>query len=239
MNVSKYKLEHHQLISCALQNFNSEFLSDNHILFGGGTRIALELDEYRESVDIDFLCQDKRSYRAVREQVTNRTLGKIVKKQFEYSRDIMTNRDAVRTLIKVKDVTIKLEFVCFDNYALTSESNSSLFPVPSLDHDSCFYTKLLANADRYNSAPYKDIFDIVVMYGNWGDIPQLSIEKAISHYGKDTVINNLKSALSNLIESSEKHLKLAIDMSISKNFFDKFIQPNAIQLLHQLEKDSS
>jgi hypothetical protein len=42
----------------------------------------LELDEYRESVDIDFLCRDKKSFRAVREQVTNRTLGELVKEDF-------------------------------------------------------------------------------------------------------------------------------------------------------------
>jgi hypothetical protein len=57
----KYKPSHHQAISSALDYFSSEYLSENNIIFGGGTRIALEINEYRESVDIDFLCPNKLS----------------------------------------------------------------------------------------------------------------------------------------------------------------------------------
>ena len=46
--------QHHRLIARALENFNADYLRENRILFGGGTRIALELGEFRESVDIDF-----------------------------------------------------------------------------------------------------------------------------------------------------------------------------------------
>ncbi|GAB7225145.1 hypothetical protein VoSk93_43660 [Vibrio owensii] len=49
--------------------------------FGGGTRIALELDEFRESIDIDFLCPNKDSYRSVRQEVMNVTLGNLVKER--------------------------------------------------------------------------------------------------------------------------------------------------------------
>ena len=83
--MNQYALTHHQIISSALKNFNSEFLCKNNIIFGGGTRIALEIDEYRESVDIDFLCPDMASYRAVREQVTNISLGCLVNTEFNYS----------------------------------------------------------------------------------------------------------------------------------------------------------
>lgn len=46
--------QHHRLIARALENFNADYLRANRILFGGGTRIALELGEFRESVDIDL-----------------------------------------------------------------------------------------------------------------------------------------------------------------------------------------
>jgi hypothetical protein len=78
----KYKPSHHQAISSALDYFSSEYLSENNIIFGGGTRIALEINEYRESVDIDFLCPNKLSYKAARSQITNVTLGKLVTKRF-------------------------------------------------------------------------------------------------------------------------------------------------------------
>uniref|UniRef100_UPI0040478EF9 hypothetical protein n=1 Tax=Rheinheimera sp. TaxID=1869214 RepID=UPI0040478EF9 len=47
-----YRRRHHQLIASCLENFNTDYLARHNILFGGGTRIALELDEYRESVDM-------------------------------------------------------------------------------------------------------------------------------------------------------------------------------------------
>lgn len=49
--------------------------NDQSRFFVGGTRISMELDGYRESVDIDFLSPDKASYRSVRETVTERNLG--------------------------------------------------------------------------------------------------------------------------------------------------------------------
>ncbi|WP_158641762.1 hypothetical protein [Candidatus Glomeribacter gigasporarum] len=36
--------------------FNSELLQEAQCSFGGGAAIALSLDEYRESADVDFLC---------------------------------------------------------------------------------------------------------------------------------------------------------------------------------------
>jgi len=70
-----YTQPHHQLIEQLLQGFNHEYLGSHNILFGGGTRIALELKEYRTSVDIDFLCANAEAYRAVRRQVTSQSRG--------------------------------------------------------------------------------------------------------------------------------------------------------------------
>lgn len=92
-----YRRKHHQLIAACLENFNGEYFTEHNILFGGGTRIALELDEYRESVDIDFLCPDINAYRAVRQQVTNTSLGELVRVPFTYSREIRFDRYGVRT----------------------------------------------------------------------------------------------------------------------------------------------
>jgi hypothetical protein len=52
----EFKRPRHKLIQAALGQFNAGFLKQNRIYFGGGTRISMELDEYRESVDIP-LCQ--------------------------------------------------------------------------------------------------------------------------------------------------------------------------------------
>ena len=54
-----YKRPHHQQIAGVLDSMNADFLRDTKCYFGGGTAIALLLSEYRESVDIDFLCADR------------------------------------------------------------------------------------------------------------------------------------------------------------------------------------
>lgn len=43
----------HRVVAELLEKFDPDFLRREGIGFGGGTRIALELDEYRESIDID------------------------------------------------------------------------------------------------------------------------------------------------------------------------------------------
>lgn len=91
-----------------MNNFNADFFLRNNIYFGGGTRIALEINEFRESIDIDFLCPDRASYRAVREEVNNVSLGNLVKTEFTYLREISFNREGVRTFIMTDDKKIKL-----------------------------------------------------------------------------------------------------------------------------------
>ena len=114
--MSSYLRDHHQLIRTALENFNHDFFKENRIIFGGGTRIALELNEYRESIDIDFLCPDKLSFRAVRLETTEKSLGNLVKEDFYYPREIRADRDAVRCFIEIENTPIKLEFVSFADY---------------------------------------------------------------------------------------------------------------------------
>jgi hypothetical protein len=59
-----------------------------------------------------------------------------------------------------------------------------LFKHP-LSHESCFITKLLANADRALIPPYKDIFDLVAMYITWGEIPRGAWEEAERQFGSE------------------------------------------------------
>src|SRR5690554_3937019 len=76
--MDKLKRARHQLIWQVLEQFNTEFLVENNILFGGGTRIALELNEFRESTDIDFFCAGAASYRQVRLQAEAISLGQVL-----------------------------------------------------------------------------------------------------------------------------------------------------------------
>jgi len=230
--VNEYKIKHHKLIRSVLNNFNADFFFANSIYFGGGTRIALEIDEYRESIDVDFLCPDKSSYRAVREQVTSNSLGNLVKQDFQYAREIMFDRYGVRTFIKEQDATIKLEIVSFDNYDLVADTRK-LFPIPFIDQESCFYTKLLANSDRCMHGQCKDIFDILAMYDAWGGIPQSAITKAEKHYGS-SVLSDLIRSLKDIQNNSAHYYELADAMLIQHDFAQKLIGDVAPQVLANL-----
>ncbi|MCC6374203.1 MAG: nucleotidyl transferase AbiEii/AbiGii toxin family protein [Moraxellaceae bacterium] len=238
--MQNYHIEHHQHIALALQNFNADYLLAHHIIFGGGTRIALELDEFRESIDIDFLCPNKAAYRAVREQITNNTLGQLVKQDFNYVREIRADRDAVRTLIKIKNTIIKLEFVSFDDYDFGFESNLAKFPVPFLNQATCFYTKLLANSDRKLTEPFKDIFDILAMYRTWGNIPKEAIIAAESHYGQKVVIPDLIKALQDILKKPAVYKRVAQkELRMKQEWVLSLVDDYAPKLLAKIMADTT
>src|SRR5262245_34174997 len=56
----------HRRVLALLEGLDAELLARSGFLFGGGTRIALELDEYRESQDVDFLCSRAEGYSELR-----------------------------------------------------------------------------------------------------------------------------------------------------------------------------
>ncbi len=208
MQHKPYRLPRHNAILSVLHQFNTDFLVANRIAFGGGTRIALELDEYRESVDIDFLCPDRNAYRAVREQVTNVSLGQLVKRDFVYLREIKFDRYGVRTFIRFDNTDIKLEIVSCDQYDL-SINPPGLFPVPYLSKNACFYTKLLAHTDRPMTEPFKDIFDLLMMHKYWGKIPEDVWAGVDAIYSK-AVLNTLVKAVNDVISNPQQYVDFAI-----------------------------
>ncbi|UAY90581.1 nucleotidyl transferase AbiEii/AbiGii toxin family protein [Pectobacterium polaris] len=227
--MAEYKISHHKIIRAVLDNFNTDFFIANSIFFGGGTRIALEINEYRESIDVDFLCPNKDSYRAVREQVTSGSLGLLVKKEFNYAREITFDRYAVRTFIDEQGKKVKLEIVSFDNYQLIADDRN-IFPVPCIDRETCFYTKLLANADRCLVGQCKDVFDIIAMYDAWGNIPERALSKAEEHYGS-TVLKTLIRALQHMQSNKEKYHQIAASLLIQEDYAKRLIEKSAEELL--------
>jgi hypothetical protein len=51
-----FERPHHQRIATLLQAFDADLLLQANCYFAGGTAIVLSLGEYRESLDVDFLC---------------------------------------------------------------------------------------------------------------------------------------------------------------------------------------
>lgn len=205
---------HHKAIEAILNKFDPDFLRDSKILFGGGTRIALELHEFRESVDIDLFCIGKEAYRAARSTVTNISLGKLLRQGEKLplwdNRDIRADRDAIRALLDGPERPIKLEIINFANDGLMPDTQQTYFPIPCVNHEGCFATKLTANADRYQNH-IKDILDLCMMRREWGQIPPTAWEMACDEYGHQVIATALGKALKNLTAHHRAHIKHATE----------------------------
>ncbi|MCD9027033.1 nucleotidyl transferase AbiEii/AbiGii toxin family protein [Luteimonas sp. BDR2-5] len=180
-----FERPHHRRIARVLAALDANLLAEAHCYFGGGTAIVLQLGEYRESVDIDFLCADPIGYRKLRETVTSHTLGRILRTPLAYARDIRTQRDKISTFLSVDDVPIRIEFVLEGRIAITGQQDARL-GVPTLSRDDMYAEKLLANADRAldRSQRSRDLIDLAFMIRNWGPIPAGALAKANEAYGE-------------------------------------------------------
>lgn len=164
----EFKRPRHELVNVVLNSLNRVFLSECMCYFGGGTRIVLELDEYRESLDIDFLCADKKGYRALRSTISHNSLGDICSGNIRLLREVRADMYGIRTFFEVDDKPIKFEIIFEGRIPLEGESIQDI-PVESLNHVSCIAEKLLANADRFRdtSTNSRDIVDLAFMTASW------------------------------------------------------------------------
>ena len=231
---------HHQAIGEILTQFDADFLRQNHILFGGGTRIALELDEFRESVDIELFCIGRSAYRAARQAVTNTSLGPLLRPghtvRLYREREIRADRDAIRTLLDGPHRPIKLEIINFANDQLLPDMEQGLFPIPCVNQEGCFATKLTANADRYRNH-IKDILDLCMMRNKWGPIPQAAWNTACDEYGERVIATALGEALQALSYHHQSSLEHAVEsLHMSEDTARSLIERQAPERLHELTR---
>jgi len=161
-----------------------DFLRSAACCFGGGTCLALLLGEYRESVDIDFLCASTEGYRAIRSTVGEGSLGRLFRVEPRMLREVRADRYGIRTALDVDGVPIRFEVVHEGRIPLHCEA-VDLLPVPVLARTDLFAEKLLANCDRWadRSTFARDALDLIVMSAHWGPIPAEALEVAEKAYG--------------------------------------------------------
>jgi len=163
---------------------NFDLLSRTQCYFGGGTAIVLKLNEYRESVDVDFLCASHDGYRELRNTVNQNSLGGLLLHPVPLAREVKADRYGIRTFCLVDGVPIKLEVVREDRIALTGQIEPQ-FPVPVLSQIDMYAEKLLANTDRWadRSTSNRDLIDLGMMVHHRGAIPEQTWLKAEGAYG--------------------------------------------------------
>ncbi|MBT2143281.1 MULTISPECIES: nucleotidyl transferase AbiEii/AbiGii toxin family protein [unclassified Rhodanobacter] len=175
----------HQKVAKLLRSMDGELLTQAKCYFGGGTAITLKLGEYRESVDINFLCSDKDGYRLLRNAITPPTLGAALRSPVKHLRDVRTQRDKISTFLEVDGVPVRVEFVLEGRIAIDGALDPDL-GVPVLARDGMYAEKLLANADpgpltdepRPDRLGYHD--------PGVGPIPPGALKKAEGAYGRST-----------------------------------------------------
>jgi hypothetical protein len=184
---SKFKRPLHRNVLAQLQRLNAPLLAQCACYFGGGTRIVLELGEYRESRDVDFLCADQAGYRTLRETIAERSLGELAVKSIVLARDVRADQYGIRTRLGEGEAALKFEIVREARIALAGVHVTGL-PVACLGRSSCFAEKFLANADRGldRSTLSRDLVDLAFMFQAWSiEDARAGYSVACDAYGKD------------------------------------------------------
>lgn len=208
---------HHQRIEKLLHCFNSELLLQAECYFGGGTAIVLSLGEYRESVDVDFLCASKAGYRLLRNTVSHRGLGALLQQPVTHLREVRADFYGIRTFLEIDDVPVKVEIVSEGRISIQGEQHL-VFGVPTLSREDMYAEKLLANTDRGSdkSVYSRDIIDLAMMIAHWGAIPEPAWAKVRDAYGKsaDTAYNAAIALISDRNYLTSCLAKMHMDLSL-------------------------
>ncbi|MFV2089769.1 MAG: nucleotidyl transferase AbiEii/AbiGii toxin family protein [Pseudomonadales bacterium] len=197
------KRNRHQLVWSVLKALNAPLLLDLKCYFGGGTRIVLELNEYRESMDVDFLCSDRTGYRELRGMISQSSFGDIFKGDYQLMRDIRADMYGIRTFLLVDGQPLKIEIISEGRIELGG-SQMKPFPLAVLDHSSCIAEKFMANTDRGRdkSTQSRDLVDLAFMAASWPEREMFTgLSAAQEAYGH-TVYRELNESLNRLEHSA-------------------------------------
>ncbi len=192
-----FRLSRHNDILHVLRCLDSGLFQHAECYFGGGTAIVMQLDEYRESVDIDFLCASQSGYRMLRQAAWGAGIEGLLRARAGVSelREMRADQYGIRTILQVQETKIKFEIVREARIDLRGAADAR-FGVPLLARDDIYAEKLLANADRWadRAVMSRDIIDLSMMISRWGEIPNAAWAKAKEAYG-DTVEDAYQKAV--------------------------------------------
>lgn len=181
-----FERAHHQRIAAILQSLDSSMLLKNRCLFGGGTAIALAHGEFRESLDIDFICSSVEGYRDLRQLFNAQDQTWLFKQPVQIVREPRADQYGIRLAAAVDAVPVKIEIVFEGRIALRDPlAADRIEGVWTLCAEDLVATKLMANADRYadDSVMGRDLIDLAMLSPN-GSLNPDGVAKARRAYGE-------------------------------------------------------
>jgi len=198
-----FKREHHTRIATVLQSLDVDLLAEQGCLFGGGTAIVLAHNEYRESVDIDFLVSNRAGYQFLRHSLTEKGLQAITRPgvQLNSIRNFRADQYGIRTMLEVGGVEIKFEIIFEARIKLEKPSaDQKICGVSALTPLDMAATKLLANSDRWSddSVYSRDLIDLAMVGLSRGGL-NAAIKKAFDAYG-ESIERDLGKAIESLAQ---------------------------------------
>jgi hypothetical protein len=214
---------------------DAAFLARAQCFFGGGTQLAMSHGEFRESRDIDFLVSSPDGLRAIRETVSERSLGAVFRQKVHLEREVRADRDSIRTFIREDEAAppIKFEIILEGRIALEGEHDDRL-GVPVLSPRCAIAEKLLANADRGRAKEYRsrDVVDLAFVSLGLDDAAFLSgYQLAQRPYGRP-IGKELEEVL-RMLELDAKYRALCIEELLIE---DPKTLKKGLQRLRQLKR---
>ena len=211
MESALFRRPHHQRVGQALRTLDAQLMQDAGCYFGGDTGIALRHGEYRESVDMDFMCSDINGFRAVRQRVTAAGFGSLFGDKWALRREARMDQYGIRAALDINGVVIKVEVVLEARIRFDVPGAADrLCGVASLGDEDLVASKLLANSDRWadDSVMSRDLIDLAAMVHD-GHLPARALAKATGAYG-DSVSRDLRKAVAHTLDR-EGRLRRCID----------------------------
>jgi len=193
----------HENIAEILRSMDGRFLQSCGCYFGGGTAIVLKHGEYRQSLDVDFLCADTDGYRELRMAAQRSGPAGLFGEDVKAAREPRFDRYGIRMFLVYKNQPIKFEIVREERIPVSGELDENL-GVPVLSTSDMFAEKLLANADRCldRAVAYRDAIDLGRLVMAYGEIPTSAVAKAERAYGESVEIYAVK-IVNHLLQKKE------------------------------------
>ncbi|HSL81425.1 MAG TPA: nucleotidyl transferase AbiEii/AbiGii toxin family protein [Thermoanaerobaculia bacterium] len=184
-----FRREEHRAVLRVLQALDANLLEGHHTLFGGGTRLVLELGEYRISQDIDFLSSDARAFAELRNRARQDGPRAFFDEEglsgLEFPREIRADQYGIRFPLVADGWPIKFEIIREGRIELEAGARPSWAPVGCLTLPDAYAEKLLSNSDRWPDRQLlaRDLIDLGMLRSEVGPIPGEAWSKAETAYG--------------------------------------------------------
>jgi Nucleotidyl transferase AbiEii toxin, Type IV TA system len=210
----------HQRIARVLEALDAPLLLKHRCLFGGGTAIALSHGEYRESVDVDFICSSIDGYRELRSLVSRAGADALLRTPLALLREPRIDQYGIRWAFAVDATPVKFEIVFEGRVALADPGPADRIEgVWTLTRDDMVTTKLMANSDRWadDVVHSRDLIDLAMLADD-GILPAAAFAKAKRAYG-ESVVTDLAKAKAHLLdrEGRMRHCMRALGVRLAED----------------------